>query len=59
MKLVRCKEGEELYDLTISSRYEVIEFEDDLVRVIDDIGEYNILYDCEWEPVEDDETEAQ
>lgn len=39
-------------DLTIGKIYTAEKFTSDMIKVIDDVGDGNILYDGEWELVE-------
>jgi hypothetical protein len=54
VQLVRCNEGEELYDLTIGNTYVVQgEGENGVIAIIDDAGDPSELYEGEYEVVED------
>lgn len=55
VKLVRCKEGETLCDLTLGMMYEVYDGprKDGNVGIIDDRGDMNELYFEEYEVVEE------
>lgn len=50
VKLVKCKDGETLCDLTIGREYEVFDGprKDGNVGIIDDVGEMNELYNEEY-----------